>query len=396
MKSHFRLLTFLGLIFFSVSCDKESETGEPTITKPVVSVNDISGEEGNEGTTEFSFTLSLDKASTTNVLVDYTAQNGTASSGQDFVGTTETAIISAGSTDVQVVVKVVTDENVEPDETFELLLVSAVNATIGRKTGVATIINDDEIGGGNTGGGDDDEGYTTPDSYPNLTLVWGDEFNGSSLSQGNWTYETGGGGWGNNELQTYRDGTNNATVANGRLVIEAKKENGNYTSARIITKGKQSFKYGRVDIRARLPQGQGIWPALWMLGENFPTVGWPACGEIDIMELVGHQPNRVHGTVHWENAGSHAEYGDNTTLSSGTFSDEFNVFSIIWDSQSIKWYMNDNLFNTITITDSELSEFQEEFFFIFNIAVGGNWPGNPDANTQFPQKMTVDYIRVFQ
>ena len=395
MKSHFRLLAFLGLILFSASCEDKPSTDTP-ITKPVVSVNDISGNEGNEGTTEFSFTLSLDKAATTNVLVDYTAQNGTASSGQDYVGVSETAIISAGATEVQVVVKVVTDENVEADETFELLLLSAVNATIGRNIGVATIINDDENGGGNTGGGDNDEGYTTPDSYPGLNLVWADEFNGTSLSQGNWSYETGGGGWGNNELQTYRDGTNNATVADGRLVIEAKQINGNYTSARIVTRGKQSFKYGRVDIRARLPQGQGIWPALWMLGESFTTVGWPACGEIDIMELVGHQPNRVHGTVHWQNEGSHAEYGDNTTLSSGTFSDEFHVFSIIWDDQQIRWYMNDNLYNTINITGSELSEFQEEFFFIFNIAVGGNWPGSPDSSTEFPQKMTVDYIRVFQ
>ena len=208
MKSHFRFLTFLGLILFSASCDKEPETGTPTVTKPAVSVNDISGNEGDEGTTEFSFTLSLDKTATTNVLVDYSTQNGTANSGQDFIPTTETAIISAGATEVQVIVKVVTDSNVEDDETFELLLVSAVNATIGRNTGIATIINDDENGGGG-GGGNDDEGYTTPDSYPGLSLVWSDEFNGSSLSQGNWTYETGGGGWGNNELQTYRDGTNN-------------------------------------------------------------------------------------------------------------------------------------------------------------------------------------------
>jgi len=344
MKSHFRLLAFLGLILFSTSCEEKPDGGEPTITKPVVSVNDISGEEGDEGTTEFSFRLSLDKAATTNILVDYTAQNGTANSGQDYVGITETAIISAGQTETEVIVRVVTDENVEEDETFELLLLSAVNATIGDNIGVATIINDDEAGGGNNGGGDDDEGYTTPDSYPNMTLVWSDEFNGSSLSQGNWSYETGGGGWGNNELQSYREGTNNATVADGRLVIEAKQENGNYTSARIVTRGKQSFKYGRVDIRARLPQGQGIWPALWMLGESFTTVGWPACGEIDIMELVGHQPNRVHGTVHWQNEGSHADYGDHITLNSGTFSDEFHVFSIIWDSQQIKWYMNDNLY----------------------------------------------------
>jgi len=371
MKSYLRLLTFLGLILSFASCDKEPDTSEPTTTKPIVSDNDISGEEGNEGTTEFSFTLSLDKAATTNVLVDYSTQNGTARAGQDFEQRTETAIISAGATEAQVVIKVVTDEFLEADETFELFLGSAVNATIGRSTGIATIINDDI----NEGNSDTDDGYTTPIFYPNLTLVWSDEFDGTSLSQENWTYETGAGGWGNNEFQTYQSGNSNTTVADGKLVIEAKEINGNYSSARIITRGKQSFKYGRVDIRAKLPQGQGIWPALWMLGERFSTVGWPACGEIDIMELVGHEPNRVHGTVHWQDNGSHAHVGDNITLNSGTFSDEFHVFSIIWDSQQIKWYMNDNLFNTMNITDSELSEFHDDFFFIFNIAVGGDWPG---------------------
>lgn len=245
-------------------------------------------------------------------------------------------------------------------------------------------------------------GYTTPMSYPGYTLVWNDEFEGTALSS-DWTYEigTGNSGWGNNELQYYRQ--ENVEVSDGYLKITAKDEAFNqsqYTSGRIITKGRQSFLRGRIDIRAAVPFGQGIWPALWMLGDNFDSIGWPACGEIDIMELVGGAGNRdktVHGTVHWSNNGSHAEFGNSNTLSGDVkFAENFHVFSIIWDENAIRWLRDDIEFGVIDITSSELTEFHAPFFFIFNVAVGGNWPGSPDATTIFPQTMAVDYVRVFQ
>ena len=247
-------------------------------------------------------------------------------------------------------------------------------------------------------------GYSTPLSYPGYTLVWNDEFDGNQLS-GDWTHEigTGSNGWGNNELQYYRP--QNTEVKDGYLIITAKNEafsSGQYTSSRIVTQGKQSFKYGRVDIRAALPKGKGIWPAAWMLGDAFATAGWPACGEIDIMEMVGgNQPNAgdatIHGTVHWQNQnGEHAQYGSSSSLNSGIYADEFHVFSIVWDSNKIAWYRDDVKFNEIDITNSQFSEFHKAFFFIFNVAVGGNWPGSPNSSTQFPQKMAVDYVRVFQ
>ncbi|WP_258104084.1 glycoside hydrolase family 16 protein [Marinoscillum sp. MHG1-6] len=249
-----------------------------------------------------------------------------------------------------------------------------------------------------------EDGYATPISYDGMSLVWSDEFNGSSLNTDDWTHEIGNGcpglcGWGNNELEYYR--SENTWIEDGALVIEARKENfqsNNYTSSRIITKGKKSFQYGRVDIRALLPKGQGIWPALWMLGDNIDAVGWPACGEIDVMELIGGTPNgdnTSYGTVHWD-SGGHAEHGGSYTLSSGIFNNEYHVFSIIWDSSAIKWYVDDEQYQTIDITPATLSEFHEKFFFIFNVAVGGTWPGNPDGSTVFPQQMKVDYIRVFQ
>lgn len=256
--------------------------------------------------------------------------------------------------------------------------------------------------GGGNGSGIPTTGYSTPESYDGMTLVWQDEFEGESLNLEDWTFErgTGSNGWGNNELQFYRE--ENTSLQDGYLIITAKEEDyegREYTSSRIVTQGKQSFQYGRIDIRAALPNGQGIWPALWMLGESFSTVSWPACGEIDIMEMIGGgdgRDNKVHGTIHWDNAGSYASYGQSVTLEEGIFSDEFHVFSIVWDETSITWYLDDVQFNVVDITPENLSEFQEEFFFIFNVAVGGNWPGSPDATTEFPQRMIVDYVRVFQ
>lgn len=246
----------------------------------------------------------------------------------------------------------------------------------------------------------DDTGYSTPLSYPNYSLVWSDEFNGQAIKSTNWTFEIGNSGWGNNELENYTERIENAFVSHGNLIIEARAEvfgGSNYTSARMITRAKKSFKYGRIDIRAKLPTGQGIWPALWMLGSNIGTVGWPACGEIDIMELIGKSPNKVYGTLHWgASVASHQSSGNNYTLSSGIFNDQFHVFSMVWDANQIQLFVDDNpAYFTKNINDNALP-FNNDFFFIFNVAVGGDWPGSPDGTTQFPQRMIVDYVRVFQ
>ncbi len=247
-----------------------------------------------------------------------------------------------------------------------------------------------------------DEGYSTPLSYSDYSLVWNDEFDGTSLSA-DWTHEigTGSSGWGNNELQYYRE--ENTIVDDGYLIISAKEEafgGSEYTSSRIITEGDQSFRYGRIDIRAILPEGQGLWPALWMLGDNFNTIGWPFCGEIDIMEMIGGagRENNVFGTLHWDNNGTYnCTCGEDHdyTLPSGTFNDEFHVFSIIWDATSITWYVDDIEYTSKQFS-SDMEEFNLDFFFIFNVAVGGNLPGSPNQTTVFPQHMIVDYVRVFQ
>lgn len=244
-------------------------------------------------------------------------------------------------------------------------------------------------------------GFVSPNTYAGYNLVWQDEFDGDELSQ-DWAYDLGDGcpglcGWGNNELQSYKK--ENLRLEKGYLIIEAKKEmdgNKSYTSTRIKTQEKKSFLYGRMDIRAALPKGKGIWPAIWMLGDNITEVGWPKCGEIDIMEMIGGEENTVHGTAHWDNNGQVASYGGKTSLTAGTLNDNFHVYSIIWDERKIVWLLDDKPFHEIDIRPSGLSEFHLPHFFLINIAVGGNWPGSPDQTTVFPQKFAVDYIRVFQ
>jgi beta-glucanase (GH16 family) len=248
----------------------------------------------------------------------------------------------------------------------------------------------------------DNAGYNTPTTYPGYTLTWSDEFSGRSVDGSAWTFESGNnGGWGNNELENYTGRSENVFVSNGNLIIEARNEtfgSQNYTSTRMITKNKKVFRYGRIDIRAKMPKGRGIWPALWMLGNNIDAVNWPNCGEIDILELLGHEPNKIYGTMHWgTGGGSHASKGSSYVLNPGSFDQQFHVYSLIWKQDSIKVLIDDQEYVQVTKTDVGATyPFNADFFFIFNIAVGGNWPGAPDATTVFPQRMIVDYVRVFQ
>jgi beta-glucanase (GH16 family) len=239
-----------------------------------------------------------------------------------------------------------------------------------------------------------------PGNLPNL--VWSDEFEYTGLpNSSNWNMETGGSGWGNNELQYYTNSQNNAMVENGVLTITAREEamgGRDYTSARITTQNKFDFKYGRIESRIKLPYGQGLWPAFWMLGTNIGSVGWPACGEIDIMEMVGGSNNdkTTHCTLHWDHDGDHASYGQSYSLSSGILADDFHVFAVEWDDQEVRGFIDGIQYYVADLTPSQLSEFHNNFFIILNVAVGGNWPGPPNASTTFPQTMEIDYVRVFQ
>lgn len=398
-----RLFLFLSsmLCMILIGCDKEEGPGTMS-TIPKVNIENLSIPEGDDDQT-VQIKVTLDRASATNVILRYSTKNGTAIAGKDFVALSDESLtLTSGSTEAFITVEVNGNKFSEPDKSFEVIIVNALNAEIAKNSAVITLTNDDE----ETPGGliIPESGYETPATYEGYELAWADEFQGETLDLSDWTHEigTGSNGWGNNELQYYKE--NNTFIHNNEyLVIEARREifgGSQYTSSRIITSEKTSFKYGRIDIRAALPKTQGIWPALWMLGDNFREQGWPSCGEIDIVEMLGHQPDKVYGTAHWgPNTGQRQQKGRSIfSGSEGNFNERFHVFSIIWEEDKVEWYLNDQLFNTLTPADMNGFDypFNNSFFFIFNIAVGGIWPGNPDESTIFPQHMIVDYVRVFQ
>ncbi|MDP4552182.1 carbohydrate binding domain-containing protein [Alkalihalobacillus macyae] len=239
-------------------------------------------------------------------------------------------------------------------------------------------------------------------------LVWEDEFNGESINEDKWNFVQGGGGYGNNEWQNYTNREKNARVEDGSLVIEAHKEDfgGNdYTSAKLTTQNKGDWTYGRYEIKAKLPKGQGMWPAIWMMPTDYELYsGWPATGEIDIMELLGHDPDTVHGTLHygkpWKNT------GESYDLPVGDFSDEFHTFTLDWEPGEFRWYVDGILYakqnDWFTKNENEAAAytypapFDRNFFLQLNLAVGGNWPGYPDESTNFPNQMLVDYVKVYE
>lgn len=388
----------LFLAATAINCGKKGAPDVPPV-KPSIKISG-SSQERLTAPVQMHFTVSLDRTTTVPVSVEYAVKNGTAVAPEDFAAASGTVTIEPGKSNADISVQIAGDpQDVRQDNLqFTVELSNPKNASISVGSASGTIITEN---GSNFV--TSNLGYSTPTTYPGMNLVWSDEFNGNELSKDFWNYEigNGAGGWGNNELEYYTNSPKNVFVSNGNLIIEARKETisgFNYTSARLTTQNKKTFQYGRVDIRAKLPEGKGIWPALWMLGSNINTISWPACGEIDIMELLGHEPYKVYSTMHYGVTGNQGSKGDSYMLPSGSFKDEFHVFSMVWEENLIKVFVDDNLELTFKKSDAGGLNypFNAPFFFIFNVAVGGNWPGSPNDKTTFPQRMIVDYIRVFQ
>ena len=240
------------------------------------------------------------------------------------------------------------------------------------------------------------------------SLVWQDEFNDSIIDTSKWTYEVNAWGGGNNELQYYTDLKENSFIKNGCLIVQAKEERftgsegtREYTSARMTTDKKCVWRYGRFEIRAKLPFGKGIWPAIWMLPSDAVYGGWAASGEIDIMECLGQESNKVYGTIHFGDKWPNNQHsGSFFILPKGDFSTDFHTFCLEWEETAMHWYIDDSLYLTQhkwhTKSASYPAPFDQPFYLILNVAIGGNWPGNPVNETKFPQKMIIDYIRVYQ
>jgi beta-glucanase (GH16 family) len=244
---------------------------------------------------------------------------------------------------------------------------------------------------------------------PGWKLTWSDEFNGpdgSAVDPSKWKHDVGGTGWGNNELEYYTDGMQNAVVQGGNLVITATTQGASqykcsygtckYTSARLLTKGLFSQQYGRFEARAQMPTGKGLWPAIWALGDNIDTVSWPACGEIDFLETIGTDIQTNHGSLHMP-----SNYGPSGTYklpNGASYADAFHVFAFEWEPGTVRFYVDGMLYETQTskVPSGDTWAFEHPFFLLINVAVGGQWPGSPDGTTTFPQTLKVDYVRVYQ
>ena len=242
-------------------------------------------------------------------------------------------------------------------------------------------------------------------------LAWSDEFNqptGSPPEASRWVYDLGGSGWGNNELETYTADRANASIVldpaavdGHALAIRALRTvTGGYTSARLKTSGKFSFTYGRVEARMKLPFGRGIWPAFWLLGDTLGHVDWPACGEIDIMEQLGHDPGRVHGTLHGPGySGANGPTASTVLPDGASLSDAYHTYAIDWTPGRIEWSLDGIVYSVRTAAQLPADKrwvYDGPMFLLLNLAVGGNWPGRPDSSTTFPQVLLVDYVRVYE
>ncbi|HVN58990.1 MAG TPA: family 16 glycosylhydrolase [Bacteroidales bacterium] len=356
------------LLITMLSCKKSSEIPQADLTGSSVSIyEDLPS--GN-----LTVPVTLAGTSDRTVTISYQTEDSTATAGKDYTSSSGIVTISAGQTSASINLHILKDTAVKQDVVFKVIFSDPVNCKLNGSFTAVRIVNTD---------------------YANL--VWSDEFSSSPLSTASWNYELGNNsGWGNNELETYTSSTDNVHIDTGYLHITAiSGSSPQYTSGRITTKGKKEFTHCRVDIRAMLPEGKGLWPALWMLGGNISTAGWPACGETDIMELLGDNTTQVYGTIHWNDNG-YTHRGSSMSLSSGSFSNSFHVFSLIWGPNHLQWLVDNTPYQTINRSDISAFPFDLPQFLIFNVAVGGNWPGAPDGSTVFPQNMIIDYVRVYQ
>jgi len=390
------LIAFIALLF---SCGNEDDHISNS-DLPEIIASDLEIAEGNEGEHEVALSFKLSKASSMEVSLRYSTEGLTAKADDDFVSSIgEEVTFVPGDTIENVQLIIVGDNNLELKEEIRLVITEVENASFDGIHPVVAIKNDDSFTPV-----EDEEGFITPSDYPGMELIWSDEFDGPNLNPDFWNYDIGDGcpelcGWGNREIQYYTMDEENVFLEDGRLHIRAdnRLETSQFISGRINTKGKQEIKFGRIDIRAKLPRTQGIWPAIWMLGSNIDFVGWPASGELDIMELRGQEPDKILGTVHWDDGG-HNFLGSEITLErNSTFSDKFHVFTILWEKNSIHWLVDyEEFFNVNPARLKGKYPFNQPFFFIFNVAIGGDFVGSIDASTEFPQTMEIDYVRVFR
>ncbi|MEO1807509.1 MAG: family 16 glycosylhydrolase [Bacteroidota bacterium] len=360
---------------------------EPISMDPILALTSAQAIESDR---DIRFALTLSEAIDQDLTINFSVSELTAGEGTDFESpAAPQVVIPAGATTGEIIIPLINDVEVEIEESFLLEITNDGNLMMVNNPVQGSITSDDMLT-------IDSEGFAAPTSYDLFTLVWEEEFE-RSLDPAIWNYETGTGRGGNpdNELQDYR--SQNAYVQDGYLVIDLRQEpNGSYSSARIHTEGKREFQFGRIDIRAKLPQGEGIRSQLSMLGENFASASLPRSGGIDLVDLNGAVTDVAESGAEWFQDGEARAIQDTFNTRTTTFAEEFHVYSIYWEPTQITWYIDDVKYNLLTTTPEEMDEFRQEFFFVLGAAIGGDVVGAPKDETSFPQRLIVDYIRVYQ
>lgn len=397
--NNYKYLFFLLFGFFLIfSCEKTITTPpEVQYKKPQFIVSDTDIVEGSSDRIELE--IEINGFHENSIIIPYRTQSVSADSTSDY-GLVEGELVFSSSDSIEtqnIFIDIIDDEFFEPLEHFELIFEVDTSIIANKRTALISILDNDIEFTDN-----EFEGYVTLKNKEDWKLIWSDEFSGTEINLDAWNIEDRG-NWYNEELQYYTP--DNATVDQGLLTIVAKPEERNghhYTSTRMQTKHKVHFTHGWIDIRAKLPYSKGLWPALWMLGENIDEVSWPKCGEIDIMELRGHKPNEISSTIHFKNKGGNHQFpsAKKKQLFSGDFSTEFHVFSMYWNKYRVDFYVDDIKYNTIFFSSLNFHEdenpFLKEFYVLMNVAVGGVFGGDPNSTTVWPQKMDVDYVRIYQ
>jgi beta-glucanase (GH16 family) len=384
------IATALLFCLFLVAC--KDDTGPLNVGDPRLVVYNLSFDETNEDRDVIYYVRMMGEI-TFDVPVDYLSVDGSAIAGVDYEAFSGQLVFGPGEMIKELPITIKGNELIEDKEEFTI----EFSSPVGDFTAAEVTI---EIN-------DDDDVETEIDVPAGYSLEWHDEFNREAIDASNWTYETGDGtafglpaGWGNDELQIYTNSSDNSmitTESNASVLAITARENGSggYTSAKLTTNDLVSVRFGRIDVRAKMPEGQGLWPAVWMLGDNRGIVDWPGCGEIDIVEVLGHEPDLMYATVHYTNGENrNGEIGEELRSTGASFSEEYHVFTLEWTPEIMAFFVDGQEVHQVAI-QSDMKEFLRSFYLILNVAVGGNWPGDPDGSTVFTQTMYVDYVRVF-
>ena len=385
-------LNLLKLFFLSLlmaSC----HTGGNEENTPTVKMKLRNDYEGTGQNKILDVTVVLSSPATVPVTVTYSTVDSTAKGGMDFIPITHgTLVFNPGETSKKINIELVSDSIMEFTESFKLMITNVENAKLAGPILSITIYDDDLTRPTLL-----EDGYITPKSYPGMKLRFADEFNDSIINYFTWNYETGEGPWGVGQLQEFTDKSENLSVKNGKLRITAINNNGHFTSGRINTVNTNSVHFGVIDIRAKLPSGRGIFPSIWLLNTDYNGSNWPKCGEIDIAALNGNIPSQIIGIAYYSASGPRNKEGFYSLPDyTNSFSDQFHIFTIIWQNDRIEWFVDYKKYMEIVQDDVGNDwPFNSSFYFYLDLVVGGTLVGDPDNTTVFPQTMEVDYIRAF-